>query len=80
MGNKISVPQECCEAPRGLIQCERALSEVQPWPTQAITKMTNCFPRPGFSPLEARLRLAVPTSLRPGSFGRGAWGAEPPSL
>lgn len=42
-------------------QCKRALSEVEPWPrpwpTQAITKMTNRFPRPGFSPLEARLRL-----------------------
>lgn len=40
-------------------QRERALSEVEPWPrpTQAITKMTNRLPRPGFSPLEARLRL-----------------------
>lgn len=59
-------------------QCERGLSEVEPWPTQAITKMTNCFPRPGFSPLEARLRLPVPPP-QARSSGRGDWEAELPS-
>lgn len=44
----------------GNTQCERAVSEAEPWSTQAITTGTNCFPLPDFSPLETWLRPPAP--------------------
>ena len=52
-------------------------SEVEPWPTQAITEMTNCLPSPGFSLLETRFRLPVPP---PAGRGLPAVGTEGQSL
>lgn len=58
VGINISVRQECLRPKEDNTQCASTLSEVEPWPTQAIG--TNCFPVPGFSPLETRLCLPTP--------------------